>query len=452
MKKILNIMFYATPMIIIFTIVLLTFWPGVIVSDSMVQWNQVQTGNYSDWHPVYNTLYIALLSKICNNPTFVIFVQLILLSLCMAFVMTRIEKYYKVNKIYLFVFSILFALIPLNFNFAITLLKDILYSAFVLLLTGLIIDILNDTSFFKNWKKCLLLTITFLVIVLFRHNGIIVSLLSSFVLIIKYKKEKAIYIIVACWLIIYLLLTTVGYKILKVSKDSYINKYGPISHIMARLLNTDGVYFSDEEMNTLSEFVDVEKLKDTFDPHNMDHSINAQNIDNIRENSNKYVKFAFRKFLQYPKEVITHYITLTSFLYSPIPFKDSYAVGMFIRTDLWEYKDMYPNIKIEPKIRALLLPLLEIEINYGYGKFADYTLRPALYMYLSIIFICIICHIKKTKSLFLILLPSLFNTLSLFPAMPIGMTRYVYSTMLVFYFVLPWFIYEIFTKIKERKK
>lgn len=450
MRKIFDIVYYALPIIIIFTIVLLAYWPGILVSDSMVQWHQAQTGEFSDWHPAYNTIYISILTKIWNNPGFVLFIQCIILSLCMGFVFTRIEKYYKINKTYLLIFSVIFGLIPLNFNFAVTLLKDTLYSAFILLLTGLIIDIINDFNFFKNWKKCIALFITLLAIVLTRHNGILVALLTSIVLIIKYRKQKSIYIIFISWLCMYLLLTTVGFKVLNIQEGSYANKYGPISHIMARLLNTEGVEFSADDLNTLSEFVDIDKLKETYNAYNMDYSINAQNIENIKLNSKKYVKFAIKKFAEYPKEVIKHYIHLTSFLYSPVPFYGSNTFGMFTETNLWEYKDEYPSLNENSKIPSLLPILKKIENRYQSGKLGIITMRPAIYMYLSIIFIFLICHIRKNKLLLIILLPSLFNTLSLAPAIPVAMTRYIYATMLVFYFIFAWFIYEIFNLIKDK--
>lgn len=116
---------------------------------------------------------------------------------------------------------------------------------------------------------------------------------------------------------------------------------------------------------------------------------------------------------------------------------------------------MTPNGLPLSKIPELLNVLKKVELKYQDGTLGIYTMRPAIYMYLSIIFVCILCFIKKNKSLLLILLPFLFNTLSLVPAIPVAMTRYIYSTMLVFYFILIWFVYEIYKiikgKINERK-
>ncbi len=449
--KIPSIIIYAIPVFIIFSIVLLAYWPGILVSDSMVQWNQTQTGVFDDWHPAYNTIYIFLLTKIWNNPGFVLLVQCLLMALTIGYFFSRLEKYYKVNKYLLFIASFIFAIIPLNFNFAVTLLKDTLYSTFVILFTAIIIDIINDKEFFSNKIKCVFLLLVCLVISLFRHNGIIVVALTGIILILVYRKKIMPYIVFGSWIIIYLLMTTIGFKILNIQENSYANKYGPVSHIIARMLNTDGVEFSSEDMEFLSKYVDIEKLKTTYNPYNMDYSINSQNIDNLKESGNEYLKFGIKKAIEYPRVVIKHYIQLTSFLYSPIPFEGSYTVGMFTETDLWIYNEKYPNLNENSKIPNLLPILKNIEVKYQTGGLGIVTMRPAIYMYLSIIMIIIISMIRKDKKILLIILPTIINIISLAPAIPVAMTRYVYATMFGFICFTVWFIFEIFNLIRRKK-
>lgn len=449
--KIPSIIIYAIPVFIIFSIVLLAYWPGILVSDSMVQWNQTQTGVFDDWHPAYNTIYIFLLTKIWNNPGFVLLVQCLLMALTIGYFFSRLEKYYKVNKYLLFIASFIFAIIPLNFNFAVTLLKDTLYSTFVILFTAIIIDIINDKEFFSNKIKCVFLLLVCLVISLFRHNGIIVVALTGIILILVYRKKIMPYIVFGSWIIIYLLMTTIGFKILNIQENSYANKYGPVSHIIARMLNTDGVEFSSEDMEFLSKYVDIEKLKTTYNPYNMDYSINSQNIDNLKESGNEYLKFGIKKAIEYPRVVIKHYIQLTSFLYSPIPFEGSYTVGMFTETDLWIYNDKYPNLNENSKIPKLLPILKNIEVKYQTGTLGIITMRPAIYMYLSIIMIIVISIIRKSKKILLIILPTVLNIISLAPAIPVAMTRYVYATMFGFICFTVWFIFEIFNLIRRKK-
>lgn len=456
-EKIINIripsmLLYAFPVLFIFTIVLLAYWPGILVSDFVVQWDQIQNWKFDDWHPAYNTLYIGLLSKIWSNPGFIIFIQCIWMSLAVGYFFSRIEKYYNINKRYLLGMSFVFAIIPLNFNFAVTLLKDTLYSTFIIFFIAIIIDMINDKDFFKKKLKCLFLLFVLLIISLFRHNGIIVVGLMGIVLCIIYKKQKMVYLIFGLWLIIHLTMTTLGYKVLNIQKNNYANKFGPVSHLMARMLNTDGVEFTDEEMQILSEYTDVEKLKTTFNQYNMDYSINSQNMPKIKESGNEYLKFGIKKSLQYPMVAIKHYIHLTSFLYSPIAFKGSTVVGMYIKTDLWIYKDIYPNLNENSKL-PMILPIIKFSEKAFQAPFLKYiTISPAIYMYLSIIMIYILSRIKKNKKIWLMILPIIFNIISLIPAIPVPMTRYVYATMFGFFCYITWFIYEIYTQYKKKKK
>lgn len=428
----LNILFYALPLIVVFTIVLLAHYPGILVSDSMVQWHQAQTGIYTDWHPAYTSLLIGLLCKIWNNPAFVLEIQLIIFSLIWGYSLSVIKKHYKINNKVLIIASILFALFPLNFNFAITLLKDILYSAFILLLTVSIIDLVHDKDFFTKIHKVIIMFLACLFIMLFRHNGIYVILALSLILIIVYRKKLMIYLIMLGSISCYLLLTTVGFEVLDVEKGNVANKYGPVSHVVARILNEDSITLTNKEKDELSKYVDVTKLKESYDPYNMDYSINSQNIEYIKGHGSDYLKFGLSLFKKYPWQLFKHYIYLDSYLYSPIPFKGSYVIGMFTQNDLYLYEDIYPQLNENSKLPHLL-PIIRNSENFiqSHGLGVVF-LRPAIYMYFTIItFIIMSIKSKKYKYL-LIMCPMLLNTLFLAVALPIAMVRYAYPTLLVF--------------------
>ena len=101
LKKIPSWLKYTLPIFIIFTIVLLVYYPGILESDSMVQWDQVQRAVFTNWHPAYNTIYIYLLTRIWNNPFFVLLVQCFILSFSFGMCLTKIKKYYNIKKKYL---------------------------------------------------------------------------------------------------------------------------------------------------------------------------------------------------------------------------------------------------------------------------------------------------------------------------------------------------------------
>lgn len=448
---------YMIVFVLIWGIVLLAYWPGILVSDSMYQWHQVQTGTFDNWHPAYNTLYIYLLTRICNSPAFVLFIQIIILSYCIATFMCSLEKYYRVNKYFLLSCSVVLALIPLNFNSAVILLKDTLYSALLILLSAITIEAVNRPSFFTSSKKLFKLFLVLLLISLFRHNGIIVTILYCFTVGIVFRKNiRRIYLIGGAATLIYLVMTTIGFSVLGISEGNYANKYAPVSHLLARMLNTPGVEFTDSELELMQDYVDVTELRNSFDPYNMDYSIATQNVNALKESGERYLSLGLRKALQYPIITIKHYLALDSFLYSPIPFPGSYVVGMFTETDLWEYKDIYPNLAENSKIPWLLADLKNISNWYqsfsmGIFHLEYFTMRPAIYFYISLAIIAYLAKKKQQIALWCCLLPSAFNLVSLAPAMPVSMTRYVYSTILTGYLLIIWFMFE-FYKSKHTKK
>ena len=122
---------YAMPCIIIWSIGLMIFWPGMMSHDSIIQWNQLSFNRYSNIQPVFHTLFMKSISMIWDTPGAVCFVQILLLG----FVLGSILKEFGlmgVQKKYLWVASILIAINPINIVLSITLWKDILYTILVL--------------------------------------------------------------------------------------------------------------------------------------------------------------------------------------------------------------------------------------------------------------------------------------------------------------------------------
>ncbi len=404
MKKVFNqipsIILFSLPLLFVFGVMLLAFYPGIMSPDAMVQWNQVQTNSINNWHPAYTTLFIKLLTIVWNSPTFIIIIQDLIIAFIVSYTLTRLHKYYKVPRKYLFIISILFACNPLNFNFAVNMLKDTLFSYFLLLMLAFILDIINDKKWLTKWYNVLFLILDGLLINLFRHNGILITIMLSVIIILVFKKKKILYLVCLSWLIFYLLLTNVGFKVLNIQDNSTANKFGPITHIFGQILNNDNITLSDNEIKELSKYADINKLKDTFHSYNMDFSINTQNINYIANNKLSYLKFALSVFHKYPFEIIKYYAKLDSFLYSPIPFKDSIVAGMFNESELYLYEDTYPELKENSKILWLNKLIKKVTQTYQSGIIGILTMRPAIYMYLSIACVIYLVKVLKNKKYF----------------------------------------------------
>ena len=121
---------YAMPCIIIWSIGLLIFWPGMMSHDSIIQWNQLSQNRYSNIQPVFHTLFMKSITLIWDSPGAVCLVQILMLSTLLGFFLKELESL-GIKKKYIWLSSALIAINPINIVLSITLWKDILYTILV---------------------------------------------------------------------------------------------------------------------------------------------------------------------------------------------------------------------------------------------------------------------------------------------------------------------------------
>ncbi len=445
-----NILLYTIPVFVIFFVVLLAYYPGIIAYDGLDQWNYIKTGVFNDWHPAYNTIYLYLLMKIWDSPFLPILIQCIVLSFGIGFFLSKLDKYYHINKWYLMICSILLALLPLNFNSAVVLLKDNMYLALVIILSSFVLEFANDKKFFDKTSNCIWINVILLFISLTRHNGIYASILFDIVMFIVFRKKKKYIKVTLITLAIYFLMTTVGYKILNIERGNVANKYAPMAHLITRILIENRESITDEEYIKLSKYYDIDNSVNVFNPFNMDLIVFSQYTSDIRNNQKEYAITGLKIIARNPKILLKHYKYLDHFLYAPIGYKDEWFVGIFTQTDLSFYKDEYSYLKEDSKIKWLLPILKNYSDNCNYGTGGLIFMRPAIYMYSIFIASIVLSYKYKNKLLLFLSLFIICNTLILAASIPVPMTRYVSSTILLGQLMILWFIYEMVRSIIKK--
>ncbi|MEG0408393.1 MAG: hypothetical protein RR623_05915, partial [Bacilli bacterium] len=137
-NKIKNIIIFLIPFII-FLIVLLAFYPGILSFDSINQWNQVQSGIINDAHPFLTTYIMFLLSKIWNSTAMICIFQIVVFSFVWSYFCNYIRKISKYSFNKQIIFTVVMCLFPIMFLYSITLWKDILYSYYLMFLSILLL-------------------------------------------------------------------------------------------------------------------------------------------------------------------------------------------------------------------------------------------------------------------------------------------------------------------------
>jgi hypothetical protein len=180
---------YMLPMLLVWGFTLAVFWPGIMSSDSLSQWAMGVTGQYNDWQSGFHAILLAALMRVWYSPAFIAILQII----CFALVATWGLKTLGENgvpRIVLWVISLLFAWLPANGIFSITLWKDIPYAIAFLWLTVMIIRIVlarGDAG--HRGVHWVWLGIAAFLVAILRHNGAAVAAVTLIVLLVVYRRS-----------------------------------------------------------------------------------------------------------------------------------------------------------------------------------------------------------------------------------------------------------------------
>lgn len=180
---------YMLPMILVWGIFLLTYWPGMISADSINQWQQVQDRSFNDWHPAIHTMLIWLLTRFWNHPAVEGIFQILALSLTAAWGLKTLGDF-GVRRGFLWVGAALFALLPVNGFMVITYWKDILYSTALLAFFIVYLQLILTRGDWLNHRGRLAgMTAIMLIVSLFRHNGFLTVMIAVIPLFILFRRQ-----------------------------------------------------------------------------------------------------------------------------------------------------------------------------------------------------------------------------------------------------------------------
>ena len=181
-------LYYTLPMVAVWGLYLLVFFPGMMSPDSNVQWGQIISGQFNDTHPVFHTLSMWLVTRIWLSPAAVVISQILFLSLTVAWGIRLLEEH-GLPAWAGWSLAAIFALAPLNGNMVIILWKDIPYSTCLFLLSLMILKIvLTKGAWLEKRFTWVWLGLVSLCVASFRHNGLPIPYHPMIALLIFYRK------------------------------------------------------------------------------------------------------------------------------------------------------------------------------------------------------------------------------------------------------------------------
>ena len=308
--------FYAILIIIPLVIAILAYYPANCSTDTYTQWDQVQTGEYNNWHPVMETLFMLKIpSLFYNNIISACIFQCIIIFLILMYFCYFCRKNFLSYKQTL-VILLLIVINPIFIKYSVTLWKDVIYSWCIFLGTLCLIDISNtDGEWIKKINNKILFIFASLGILFFRHNGIIPFILMNIALILFYNKKTKFFIISFIVILISnFIITGPVYKLCNID-----NKTGGKPEMMGVIMGQisyyyeNQAYFSEDELEFLDKVIPLETMDKYYIPGYF-NSI-KWNVDNynekVNENFDGLIKLYINKSIDNPKMFINSFICMS---------------------------------------------------------------------------------------------------------------------------------------------
>ncbi len=267
-------------------------YPGIMTPDSIDQFNQTMSGEYSNHHPFYHTMLIKLSVGLGNflfgslkaGVATYSFLQIILIASAFSYALVTMYQLGGVNQKVIILCGIFYVIMPYNIYFSVTMWKDVPFACSLLFYVVSMYRYLNKVG---NKPKLNLIAVFVagMGMCLLRSNGLIAFIISFIGMLIVVRKsiKPSVYVllivvIICSWIMKYPVLT-----MLDVSQPDRVESLSvPIQQIASVVEECDDL--NEEEIELISQLIDIE---DSKPKHWRQVSDGLKN--KIRDNGNQYL-------------------------------------------------------------------------------------------------------------------------------------------------------------------
>lgn len=309
----------------------LSYYPGILISDSWDQISQALSGIYSNHHPVVHTWIIqgVLMAgmQIFGNlsPAIALYciLQMIILALIYAYVISIFNEYHI--KLWIcIVITAFYALMPYNVMFSFNMWKDSLFSAFVLLFTVILWKtIINreQQQIKVSVRDSILYVLAGLGICLFRNNGFYAFLLVlPFICVICWKNKRYLVVSTICILLITVFIKGPVFSYFKVASPDMIESLSIPAQQIARVVSDEGE-LSEEQRALLGKIMEMDKIADAYNPRISDPIKGLVrsygNQEYLEQNKFQYLNLWINLGVKYPSQYLRAYMNQTEGYWNP---------------------------------------------------------------------------------------------------------------------------------------
>lgn len=423
---------YALPFFTLSLFFLFAFYPGLMTPDSLAQWGQAKSKEYTNWHPVVHTWILGLLLKIRDTPAIIAFAQILMFSFFTGFLGYVLERS-RIPQKFVWTGLIIFALSPVHLITSITLWKDVWYSAALFFFTILMFLITKSAGKIqRNWPFLILFILVSFGVVFFRHNGFPVFIVTMILVLIMYRKYWIkIYPIVAGIILIHQIITGPIYDKMNVHPSDPQEMLSIPTQQIATIVTENGVMTKEQE-SYVNEIFPIPLWHEKFHPYSVDSiKFSWGEYDRwvIYNDYKLYAKMYWNLVKQNPGLAAKGLFRQTSLVWQinepPDGYTSRYVTNIYLNNEYGLENHIFNN-----DITQLARNYLVIT-----DKAKDIIWRPAFYTVLALLF-TYISYLRNNWRAWLLILPVALNTGSVFVGIPAQDFRYLLSNSLVMYALL----------------
>jgi hypothetical protein len=432
---------YALPSMLVWLVYLLAFWPGLMtLGDPVWQWYQLRVGQYFDWHPVFHTWTMWLITRLWFSPAAVALVQIILFSLVVGWGLTILNELGAPAAV-TWGLSFIFALSPVNGALSIALWKDIPYSIALLVLALITVKIIiSDGIWLTKPRHWILLGAILSLVTLYRHNGLAPAVATVLALLVAYRRHR-LPLTVGLGLAIFIRWGVTGplYDLAQVHRDSKLNACALFVHHIGAYIVAE-VDISQADRDYLNR---IRPLEDNwrYNCYSIDDTIWDGKIDYapISEHPDRFIQIYLSLITQQPSVLLNHLACSSTLVWHVTRPSGGYlfTTGMYVEDG--KIRTIFPNDSglVEgsklPKVQRFLFKLIAVTAE---PKWSWLVWRPALYLYATLICVAGIAVYTKDVHWLLVVIPVIVQSVMMILLIPAQHVRYQYPVYLISLFSL----------------
>lgn len=429
--------------IVLFLIPILTgsfflyvYAPGIYNFDTFTQIIQINNMEFTTGNPFISTLYIMFFVKFLNCKLLLPIFQLLWFS----FMWSNLLKYNRRNNnnkkilILQYIITILLSINPLIMLVVITNSKDSLFML-IFFTICIIIQRIIDQNYNCPNKLYIALAMFLAIFISIRYNGLYAGYLFAFFLIImmlfklkgKLKLKTLIFGFSLILSIFLLKSTSLFFNVTDSNVTSYEMGKCKALQLNGYLLRNN--ILTDKEKSILSKYVDLKSLNENaYNTTFLDPVLTTKVTEYMNDHESEYIKESIKIALNHFKSSLKFYFLSSEMVWYPILPDTTYASYVWLDIAIPNRVEGYYYYNENTKLFKTVDKILRDSNSNNLSIVTLYS--PAVYFYLSLVFM-IILIIKHHKKYFMMLLLNIINIIIISLSTPVPATRLLYNNYII---------------------